>query len=59
MDHARPSGGAEPAIVCRQDMTRHPNTRTLPPQTGLATCAFGNVPGLVAYLRYGREEGGG
>ncbi|WP_438297279.1 hypothetical protein [Streptomyces sp. HUAS TT7] len=45
-----------PAIVCMLDITRHPNTRTLTPGTWLAICAFGNVLGLIVYLRYGREE---
>ncbi|MGW5526999.1 PLDc N-terminal domain-containing protein [Streptomyces xanthochromogenes] len=45
-----------PAILCMLDIARHPRTRTLTPQLWLVICAFGNVVGLVAYLRYGRDE---
>jgi len=38
------------------DVARHPRTRTLTPQAWPAICAFGNVVGLVAYLRSGRDE---
>jgi hypothetical protein len=46
-----------PAVLCMVDIARHPDTRTLTPQAWLAICAFGNVVGLVAYLKYGRDEG--
>ncbi|MFE4856640.1 hypothetical protein [Streptomyces sp. NPDC056670] len=45
-----------PAVLCMLDISRHPRTRTLSPQLWLAICAFGNVVGLVAYLKYGRDE---
>ncbi|MEV8567257.1 hypothetical protein AB0436_17075 [Streptomyces sp. NPDC051322] len=45
-----------PAVFYMIDMTRHPRTRQLSPQTWLAICAFGNVFGLFAYLRFGRSE---
>ncbi|MFF4693880.1 PLDc N-terminal domain-containing protein [Streptomyces sp. NPDC001307] len=45
-----------PAVYCMIDICRHPNTRSLSPQAWLAICAFGNVVGLVAYLRFGRSE---
>ncbi|SEO05559.1 hypothetical protein [Actinacidiphila rubida] len=45
-----------PAVVCMIDITRHPHTRALTPRAWLAICAFGNVAGLVAYLKYGRDE---
>ncbi|MFF9125099.1 PLDc N-terminal domain-containing protein [Streptomyces sp. NPDC014889] len=45
-----------PAIYCMIDISRHPDTRQLPPQAWLALCAFGNVIGLAAYLRFGRSE---
>ena len=45
-----------PAVLCMIDITRHPNTRSLAPQAWLAICAFGNVVGLVAYMRFGRSE---
>ncbi|MFF3978058.1 hypothetical protein [Streptomyces sp. NPDC001828] len=45
-----------PAVLCMLDISRHPRTRTLNPQLWLAICAFGNVVGLVAYLKYGRDE---
>jgi hypothetical protein len=45
-----------PAIVCMVDIARHPNTRLLTPQTWLVICAFGNIVGLVAYLRLGRSQ---
>ncbi|MFD0132619.1 PLD nuclease N-terminal domain-containing protein [Streptomyces sp. NPDC002387] len=38
------------------DIVRHPDTRSLTPQAWLAICAFGNVFGLVAYLKFGRNE---
>lgn len=44
-----------PAILCMVDIVRHPNTRSLPPQAWLAMCAFGNVLGLIAYLKFGRD----
>ncbi|MEU8934371.1 PLDc N-terminal domain-containing protein [Streptomyces sp. NPDC048409] len=44
-----------PAILCMIDIVRHPNTRSLTPQAWLAMCAFGNVFGLIAYLKYGRD----
>jgi hypothetical protein len=45
-----------PAVICMIDIYRHPRTRQFPPQTWLAICAFGNLVGLVAYLRFGRSE---
>ncbi|MER5885386.1 hypothetical protein ABT160_16280 [Streptomyces sp. NPDC001941] len=45
-----------PAVLCMLDVTRHPRTRTLTPQLWLLICAFGNVVGLVAYVKYGRGE---
>ncbi|MEV7323282.1 PLDc N-terminal domain-containing protein [Streptomyces sp. NPDC093970] len=45
-----------PAILCMIDVARHPNTRSLTPQVWLAVCAFGNVFGLIAYLKFGRAE---
>ncbi|MEU1274322.1 PLD nuclease N-terminal domain-containing protein [Streptomyces sp. NPDC005799] len=45
-----------PAILCMIDVARHPNTRNLTPQAWLAICAFGNLFGLIAYLRFGRNE---
>ncbi|MEU6406468.1 PLDc N-terminal domain-containing protein [Streptomyces sp. NPDC046985] len=45
-----------PALLCMVDVVRHQNTRSLTPQTWLAICAFGNVFGLVAYLKFGRSE---
>jgi hypothetical protein len=44
-----------PAVLCMADIARHPRTRSLSPQAWLAICAFGNVFGLVAYLRFGRS----
>ncbi len=44
-----------PAVYCMFDIARHPNTRQLSPVAWLAVCAFGNVVGLVAYLRFGRS----
>ncbi|MGW0089200.1 PLD nuclease N-terminal domain-containing protein [Streptomyces sp. NPDC003328] len=38
------------------DIVRHPDTRSLTPRAWLAICAFGNVFGLVAYLKFGRNE---
>jgi hypothetical protein len=45
-----------PAILCMLDIVRNPNTRSLTPQAWLAICAFGNVFGLIAYLKFGRNE---
>ncbi|WP_316783639.1 PLDc N-terminal domain-containing protein [Streptomyces sasae] len=45
-----------PAVLCMIDIARHPNTRRLAPQVWLAVCAFGNVFGLIAYLKFGRAE---
>ncbi|MFD7921723.1 PLDc N-terminal domain-containing protein [Streptomyces sp. NPDC059740] len=45
-----------PAVCCMADIARHPGTRNLTPQVWLALCAFGNVFGLLAYLRFGRDE---
>ncbi|MFI1290382.1 PLD nuclease N-terminal domain-containing protein [Streptomyces sp. NPDC020792] len=45
-----------PAVYCMIDISRHPDTRQLSPLAWLAVCAFGNVIGLVAYLRFGRSE---
>ncbi len=45
-----------PAVFCMVDISRHPRTRQLSPQMWLAICAFGNVFGLYAYLRFGRNE---
>ncbi len=45
-----------PAVCCMVDIRRHPGTRRFPPQVWLAVCAFGNVFGLIAYLRFGRSE---
>jgi hypothetical protein len=45
-----------PAVLCMIDISRHPNTRQLTPQAWLAICAFGNVFGLIAYLRLGRSD---
>ncbi len=45
-----------PAVLCMIDIVRHPDTRSLTPQAWLAICAFGNVFGLVAYLKFGRHE---
>jgi hypothetical protein len=45
-----------PAVLCMFDIARHPHTRQFAPQMWLAVCAFGNVIGLFAYLRYGRSE---
>lgn len=44
-----------PAILCMIDIVRHPNTRSLTPQAWLAMCAFGNIFGLIAYLKFGRD----
>ncbi|MEW2161330.1 PLDc N-terminal domain-containing protein [Streptomyces sp. NPDC007189] len=44
-----------PAILCMIDIARHPNTRSLTPQAWLAVCAFGNIFGLIAYLKIGRD----
>ncbi|MCH5677426.1 PLDc N-terminal domain-containing protein [Streptomyces gilvus] len=44
-----------PAVLCMIDVARHPDTRNLTPQAWLALCAFGNVLGLIAYLRFGRS----
>ncbi|MFJ8141144.1 PLDc N-terminal domain-containing protein [Streptomyces sp. NPDC096013] len=43
-----------PAVLCMLDIARHPRTRRYPPQIWLAICAFGNVFGLFAYVRFGR-----
>lgn len=45
-----------PAVYCMIDITRHPRTRHLSAQAWLAVCAFGNILGLVAYLRFGRDQ---
>ncbi|WP_420309572.1 hypothetical protein ACOB87_03035 [Streptomyces sp. YS-B37] len=45
-----------PAVLCMLDIARHPRTRQFPPQIWLAICAFGNVFGLFAYVRFGRSE---
>ena len=45
-----------PAILCMLDVSRHPHTRQFPPQVWLTVCAFGNIFGLLAYLRFGRSE---
>ncbi|MFS4092238.1 PLD nuclease N-terminal domain-containing protein [Streptomyces sp. AF1A] len=45
-----------PAVCCMFDISRHPDTRRLSAQAWLAICAFGNVLGLVAYLRFGRSK---
>ena len=45
-----------PAVLCMLDIARHPRTRQFPPQAWLAICAFGNVFGLFAYVRFGRGE---
>ena len=45
-----------PAVLCMLDIARHPRTRQFPPQIWLAICAFGNVVGLFAYVRFGRGE---
>ncbi|WP_427924229.1 PLDc N-terminal domain-containing protein [Streptomyces sp. cg40] len=45
-----------PAVLCMVDISRHPRTQRFPPQVWLAVCAFGNVFGLLAYLRFGRSE---
>lgn len=44
-----------PALLCMIDVARHPQTRQLSPQMWLAICAFGNVLGLYAYVRFGRS----
>ncbi|MFE7859293.1 PLDc N-terminal domain-containing protein [Streptomyces sp. NPDC057403] len=44
-----------PALLCMIDIVRHPNTRSLTPQAWLAMCAFGNIFGLIAYLKFGRD----
>lgn len=46
-----------PAVLCMVDIARHPRTRQFPPRIWLAICAFGNVFGLFAYVRFGRGEG--
>ncbi|MFJ9631842.1 PLDc N-terminal domain-containing protein [Streptomyces sp. NPDC101175] len=45
-----------PAVLCMIDISRHPRTQQFSPQVWLAICAFGNVLGLFAYLRFGRGE---
>jgi hypothetical protein len=45
-----------PAVMCLLDVSRHPHTRQFPPQVWLTICAFGNIFGLLAYLRFGRSE---
>ncbi|MFE7169935.1 PLD nuclease N-terminal domain-containing protein [Streptomyces sp. NPDC057616] len=45
-----------PAVVCMADIARHQRTRQYPPQVWLAICAFGNIFGLIAYLRFGRSD---
>jgi phospholipase D-like protein len=45
-----------PALYCMVDVSRHPHTRTLSAPVWLAICAFGNVFGLLAYLRFGRSD---
>ncbi|MFJ3895083.1 PLDc N-terminal domain-containing protein [Streptomyces sp. NPDC090083] len=45
-----------PAVLCMVDIARHPRTRQFPPRIWLAICAFGNVFGLFAYVRFGRGE---
>jgi hypothetical protein len=45
-----------PAVLCMVDIARHQRTRQYPPQVWLAICAFGNIFGLIAYLRFGRSE---
>lgn len=45
-----------PAVLCMVDIARHPRTRQFPPRIWLAICAFGNVFGLLAYVRFGRGE---
>ncbi|MEV6508643.1 hypothetical protein [Streptomyces sp. NPDC051642] len=45
-----------PAVVCMLDIARHPRTQRFPPQIWLAICAFGNVLGLFAHVRFGRGE---
>ncbi|MBO3748203.1 PLDc N-terminal domain-containing protein [Streptosporangiaceae bacterium NEAU-GS5] len=45
-----------PATYAMLDIRRHPDTRQLTPQTWLVICAFGNLVGLIAYLRFGRSE---
>jgi hypothetical protein len=44
-----------PVVCCMVDISRHPNTRQLPPTTWLLICLVGNVLGLAAYLRFGRS----
>lgn len=44
------------AILCMLDIARHPHTQRFPPRIWLAICAFGNVFGLFAYVRFGRGE---
>ncbi|SFE28396.1 hypothetical protein [Streptomyces mirabilis] len=45
-----------PAVLCMVDISRHPRTQQFPPQVWLATCAFGNIFGLLADRRFGRGE---
>ncbi|MFI1069567.1 PLDc N-terminal domain-containing protein [Streptomyces puniciscabiei] len=45
-----------PAVLCMIDVVRHPNTRHLTAQTWLVICVFGNVLGLIAYPKYGRNQ---
>lgn len=45
-----------PAVLCMADIARHRRTRQYPPQVWLAICAFGNIFGLIAYLRFGRDD---
>lgn len=45
-----------PALWCMVEISRHPHTRRFSPQMWLAICAFGNVFGLIAYLRFGRSD---
>ena len=45
-----------PAVLCMIDISRHPRTQQFPPQIWLVIRAFGNIFGLLAYLRFGRSE---
>ncbi|MGW7822429.1 PLDc N-terminal domain-containing protein [Streptomyces puniciscabiei] len=44
------------AVLRMIDVVRHPDTQVLTPPVWLVICAFGNILGLIAYLKYGRNE---
>ncbi|MFD8006941.1 PLDc N-terminal domain-containing protein [Streptomyces mirabilis] len=53
MTEALPHEWSSVAVVQVASAAR---TQQFPPQVWLAICAFGNIFGLLAYLRFGRGE---